>query len=364
MASSEGWSDRMACDDCERCKALGYKFCIKCGEDFSETAEVPQHHIQGRFNPNSFDSLAKIGMAFFAVSIPICIAIILIYFGDAATFVWDRHVKIWLFLPVEVVITTVTGMEAQCFFAFLAAVAVSSLLVVLYESRQAFRDIGDYRYIERVKDTPLFGIGVVLASSIFLELIITGLMILTGESPEVPGELIDLTMGEALFLYTDAGVWEEIAFRMIPFGVPMVFAAAVLGRKDALRFIFGGFGISKLTVVLLVVTSLLFAFAHISGWGPWKMLSIMPGALMLGYLFARYGLHVSITAHILNDFIAGMWSTQFGLLGGVGVLLLLVVGLLTLPTLLTKFAYGVKHIRELPGTGIEKGQDSSDSSSD
>ena len=154
----------MACDDCERCKALGYKFCIKCGEDFSETAEVPQHHIESKLNPNSFDSLGKISMAYFAAAMPICIAMMLVFFGDAAAFIADKTVKIWLFLPVQIVITTVTGFEAQCFFAVLVAIAISSLVAVLYQSKEAFRDIGDYRYIERVRNTPLFGLGIVLAS--------------------------------------------------------------------------------------------------------------------------------------------------------------------------------------------------------
>ena len=107
---------------------------------------------------------------------------------------------------------------------------------------------------------------------------------------------------QAVFSYAEAAVWEEVVSRIIPIGIPMVVVAGLCGRRDCLRYLLGGFGMTRVALVLMVVSAVIFGMAHEGSWGAWKILPTVVAGLMMSYLYIRFGVHASIVFHFLMDY--------------------------------------------------------------
>lgn len=349
----------MSCDECERCKAMGYKFCVKCGQNFAEEAIVPQHHVD-KGGVLSDDVLARTvypAVIVVAVALVATVGIIIFNCGGVFDTVFTMRTTVYLFLPLYVPLTTITGQELQYFWMFIATVILACAILVFYDSRSLFR-FNTGHYIEDSKKTPLYGIAMVLGAVLVIEFLIAFLMMSLGYKITTPPDMLKWTLEESIFQYAKAGVWEEIAFRLVPFGVPMMIAAIGFRRKDFLKYLFGGFGASKLSVILWIITSLIFAFAHVEGWGSWKFLVVLPGGFMLGYLFMRYGIHAAIIAHTLNDFLT-VWVNALGFYGSLLEMGILITGFVCIPMLLNQIYVGARNLKRLPGTGMNQDRDDS-----
>ena len=145
-----------------------------------------------------------------------------------------------------------------------------------------------------------------------------------------------------LFSLLNAPVYEELIFRALMIGVPLMagslyFRASnvVRGRlprgtmkgrylAGSLRYVVGG-GMSRKASravllpasLFLVLSSVIFGLAHAPGYGDWKVLPAIVAALAMGYLFLRHGLYASILFHFATDvFIATfLWAGQNSALG-------------------------------------------------
>ena len=107
----------------------------------------------------------------------------------------------------------------------------------------------------------------------------------------------------------NASVWEEVVCRLLYIGGPLVIYGVLTGKiktKNVPRALLGGnFDVKdRFSQGVLTFSAFLFAFAHIAGWGPAKVPMVLVGGFVFGYLYMKYGLHVSILLHFLSDFIA------------------------------------------------------------
>ncbi len=105
-----------------------------------------------------------------------------------------------------------------------------------------------------------------------------------------------------------ASIYEEFLVRFLFLGVP-VFLWHFFKNRNSERVrlirIFGGgykFGIPEIT--FLLISSTIFALAHVPSWGWWKFVPTFIGGLALGYLYLKYGLYLSILFHFATDFIS------------------------------------------------------------
>lgn len=355
----------MTCDECERCRANGYKFCIKCGQSFAEGTEpVPEKKKEGLFNDRTMNKLVVPSMivALFSVIIDA----ILVVAGFSSTFdaVQDPTYEgngLYIYLFVWIGILRLNGHLAQLQWVFIAIALIVSAAVFLYQSRSAFK--GGKGYAERNKDTPLFWLALLLGSTLVLEIILTLVISGLGTETSAPSDLNDLSFEKALFWFGEAAVFEEIGFRFLWIGVPMTIVALCMKKKDFYKCLLGGFGMSKIGLVFLVFSTINFAYAHVGGWGLWKMFPVMLGGFAMGYLFMRFGLHVSIMCHMLTDYL-GVWLAGSVAFTGLLELLLLLFGLIAVPVLLKKTYQGVRGIKDLPKTGFEDQEESIDSRTD
>ena len=352
----------MKCDECEKCKALGYKFCNKCGADLSDNEDDSQEPVVVE-KSSELESLLKKSVipAMFLVFITLVIdvALILVYIGPTLEWVADYSTSLYIYFIDFFKFATLEGTAIQLYMIILAIILMFCVGIILYKSKDALLVNKPY-YVERIRETPLYWLSMVFGSTLVLELIIVLLMNALGVSTPTPSPLIDLTPEKALFLFSEAAVYEEVTFRVILFGVPMAAIALICGRKDFYRYLMGGFGASKIAMVFLVISTILFAYAHVGGWGAWKMIPVMLGGFAMGFLFMKYGLYAAIIFHMANDFMA-VWLPTIPELGSILEILIILMGILCLPILFKSTWQGLKGIKDLP-LGFEKNQEESNDS--
>ncbi|MBA7550766.1 hypothetical protein ES705_43289 [subsurface metagenome] len=79
------------------------------------------------------------------------------------------------------------------------------------------------------------------------------------------------------------------------------------------------------------------------GWEAWKIFQAGVGGLIFGYAFCKYGFHVSIFLHVVNNFVIGLLATpNIGLMinGATIIMLIYTIGLLYLIFVATKLIAG------------------------
>jgi hypothetical protein len=124
------------------------------------------------------------------------------------------------------------------------------------------------------------------------------------------------------YALANASVYEEVVTRFLLIGVPLAFAAAVLGARrttpgrsptPAWRHLLGGTldrdsppVLVGLAVGLVGLSSVVFGLAHVPAWGWWKFPPTMVAGLGMGYLFVRRGLLAAILFHFATDYMAAL----------------------------------------------------------
>ena len=210
---------------------------------------------------------------------------------------------------------------------------------------------------------------------VFLNIVI-GILTETPEPAfyqEVPGWYL-------LYLLLNASVYEEIIFRVLIIGLPLLVgslycrAANVVKRRapagvsggryvlGSLRYLYGG-GLSRATSpaillpgsLLLLASSVVFGLAHAPGYGDWKVLPAAVAGLAMGYLYLRHGLPAAILFHFAVDmFVAA--ASIVGFESDAGILISLLYLFLAAPGagfFAYYFLYIARFIRDVlipPGT--------------
>ena len=369
----------MVCDRCEESREKGYSFCPGCGNPLNEgclyCAQYERdgyeycgkcgRHLGEHRQPASGDTDVrspnplKMGTLFSTVFIVLALVAELgamfYFFGEGLDWIGENGSTFFLLLPGIVKICTFTGASAQVYFVLIAAAIIASFIVLMYQSLPAMkpRSDGDASKVER---TPLYGIALLFGSVIIIELVINLIMAAIGSPLEIPEWIDEMTMGESIFEYAEAAVIEEIASRIVIIGVPMALLALCYGRRDFLKNLLGGFGMSRVALILLIASSIVFAVAHMGSWGIAKVFPTIVGGLAIGWLYIEYGVHASIMYHFLTDYL-GVLVMVNDVLAASLLLIILVAGLVCLIELGKKTVDGVRRIKDLPICGFETGSE-------
>lgn len=341
----------MACDECDKSRAMGYKFCIKCGQSFAASAPVPVHTVEkkGPFDESVLEKIVIPSMIVIFIACIASAAVVLMDFNATLEFFGKDGVTPWIYFFAFFKPFVLSGAAAQAFWVFLAVVLIACIVLFFYDSREAFRfNSGDY--MEKTRKTPLFWVGLLLGSTLMIEIIMNLVFTAIGMGITTPGGLIDMNLEESLKAFTFAAVWEEVMFRMVMFGLPITIIALASREKGALKNLFGGFGASKMSILFLIFSTILFAVAHVDSWGVMKIFTVFIGGLVMGYTYMRFGIHVSIVCHMINDF-AMVWSLGLGeIVAGLLLLGIFGLGLLNIPLLFKKTMKGIRKAKTLPAT--------------
>jgi hypothetical protein len=174
----------------------------------------------------------------------------------------------------------------------------------------------------------------------------------SGSAIDIPNLPTDL--GQSILLYTNAGVWEEFVSRVLLMGVPMVVIAAIKHYRNPLRYLLGGFGINKMTIALILVSSTFFAIGHLDGWGWNKIPLVLIGGIIMGWLYARFGLHACIVFHCLTDLMS-VGMNSFPITQSL-YLLVILTGLVCTPMVILHILRNIASVKDMPL--VDEDQDS------
>jgi DNA-directed RNA polymerase subunit RPC12/RpoP len=133
--------------------------------------------------------------------------------------------------------------------------------------------------------------------------IILGIFSVSAHTPDFSS----LSLWALIFNLTSAAVYEEVISRILLIGLPLLLIHALMKKlkKPKWRYILGGeFQINKLTLLLIVFSSLTFGLAHAPGWDYWKVLPSLVSGLALGYLYVVKGVYASIILHFTINFLS------------------------------------------------------------
>jgi len=343
------------CPECERNRILGRKFCTTCGKQLAEY--VPDYD-EPILKIEKGWAVATPSMVVLAIAMIFSLVCMFIYIGDVWRYVYDINISIYVFFIVEIDLGVITGQLAQFYWLFIAVILLASCMLVLWFSRSALSGFRSPGYSIRLGKTPLYQLALFFGATLVVEVAITVILSGLGVDISTPEIMQKFTPVEYAFYMGRAAVWEEIAFRLVPIGLPMLIIAIVMRRKDCLKWLFGGFGMSRAAFVLLVVSSIVFAYAHVDGWGAWKMITIMISAFTMGYLFIRFGIYVSIVFHFITDYTA-VWMVVDQTIGSILELAILGLGVICIPLAVKKMVEGCGALKTAPN--ISFGQDSNES---
>ena len=336
------------CLYCAQYERDGYEYCGKCGRHLepkgNESVNTPH-----KTNPLKMGTLSSI--PFIVIGLIIELIGMFYFCGEGLEYVSENGTKLFLLLPMIVTTGRFFGTAAQAYFVIVMATIAVSVFLVLYQSLPKLKPRSDGNMSE-AENTPLYAIAMLFGSGIILELIIMGIMSLLGHGMEVPEWISEMTLGEMVFDMAEAAFIEEVAARMVIIGLHMALLALCYGKRDFLKYLLGGFGMSRVALILMIASTIIFAYAHVGSWGFAKFMPTLVGGFIMGYLYIRFGIHASIVFHFLTDYMSIMMSLN-DVVTAAWMLIILVAGVVCLAEVLKKVFDGIRSIKELPASGLD-----------
>ncbi|MBR2254828.1 MAG: CPBP family intramembrane metalloprotease [Candidatus Methanomethylophilaceae archaeon] len=329
------------CQYCDEYRAGGYEYCGRCGAKLRDAPE-PE-------DPNSPLKMGAVfSMPFILILLILELGILIYAFPETLDWLSDKTVNIFFLSPDLRTVGHLSGISAQIYWVVIAVAIVLSAVALLYQSRNMFSPDRNKRNLESAEKTPLFWICLLFGSTIIIELVINLLQGSFGQGIVAPEGLVADSLPEDAFTFARAAFWEEIVSRLIPIGLPMMALAICAGRKDFLRYLYGGYGMSRVALALLIVTSIVFGVAHVDLWGINKVATATLGGLVMGLLYIKFGLHASIVFHFLTDYMSVAMTHVSAVLTAAILLVILVVGLVCLVEVFMRLRKVPEAVRKMP----------------
>ena len=105
---------------------------------------------------------------------------------------------------------------------------------------------------------------------------------------------------------------------------------------------------SRAALVLIVISSVIFGFGHLSGWGLWKVIPTLISGLAMGYLYVRFGVHASIVFHFIVDYMAVLASGSTALLVSAILMVIIISGIPSLIEIARKLLRAPEAVKGMP----------------
>ena len=342
--------EELSCPRCEEYRGMGAVFCGECGRRLAQDPEPPA----GRGLMFYLDAAVMIVLPFMLILLAIETAGMLLNIGSTWSFLEDYESTFFLLLPLVTPIATFGGLPIQIYWIVLVAVILACIALILYQSRDMFRVRSLDDVAPKAGPTPMYWVCLLFGSVIILELIVMFVESALGLPMETPGWIDKMTLPEMAFEFADAAVWEEVVSRALPMGIPMAAIAFICTKRlDSAKYVLGGFGFSKASVILIVVTAVVFGIAHVDSWNAAKAIPTVLGGLAMGYLYARFGIHASIIYHFLTDYMMVATKTAGDVAVSLTYVCILAISLACVVSVLLKTWRAVHQVKDLPLTGFE-----------
>ncbi len=315
-----GCGNMLDCPECERYRTAGTAFCGGCGRRFGLLlAYVPDKKSNG---PVFWASLFAMGfvMIFMAVEA----ATMIFKFADVFVYAAEIDYGLLVLLPSPHVFLRFSGTESQIYWVFLVAAVLLSFAQLAREMYSKHVGRGPEDDMRGLEDTSAYWLGLLWPSTVVIQLAIMLLLIMWGDADLPSFETSDDQY--MMFVLASASVWEELITRLLMIGLPLAVFAFASKKERPARYLLGGFGVGKAAMVLIIMSSAIFGYAHYDGWGMIKILPSFMFGLAAGYLYCKYGLYASVLLHFVNDYMQSFLWLGMGA-GSMSILVLMLLGL-------------------------------------
>lgn len=331
------------CPECNRYRSVGALFCGNCGRRLGPWPEhTPDDKGKG---PVFWISLAA--MLSVTVFLVVDLAAMLINSLNVFSYAADVTYGLLILIPSPYVFLWFSGIGSQIYWVFLVAAVVLSFARLVWEMYSKHANRGQDAGARVLEDTSVYWIGLLWPSTVAIQVVI--MLLMMGGGASLP--TFETSDNEYwMFTLASASVWEEIITRLLIIGLPLGILALATKKERPLRYLLGGFGVNKASMILIVASSLLFGYGHYDGWGAIKILPSFIFGLAAGYLYCKYGLYASILLHFVNDYLQsflwlGLDTSVFSLMA----IVLLGLGVVTTVILAIK---GVSFARGFMGRDL------------
>lgn len=258
----------------------------------------------------------------------------------------ERYLR-WPFFLVTPFRIDIFILDAEMIYLYfiLGFIIITVSIILIFYQGVEFLLKGINKAEEAWKSSPISNFVELLSISLFTSVIAVLISEALGQKPSAPS-IEDLPIEVQMYALEFASFHEELITRVLLIGVPLfIYNLVKKDMKLALRVLPGGFAsnrkLTDLEISLLVISSAIFGIAHVfGGWGLWKMFPTFVAGIALGYLYIKYGLHLSICAHFLVDYLTiSLWFLEKY------PNLIIFIGLLSLMFLLWIMAGGIYLIK-------------------
>lgn len=330
------------CPRCDEYSANGSTFCGACGRRLDAVEPAPQSG-QGFLR-----TVLSVACALVVAVLVFEIITLILNTPDVTEFLSDKIYKLFLLLPMPTVIFSISGSVLQIYWILVVAAVLISAGYAIWKLIFAIRSKKDRPVSEKLENTSLYWTGLVISLSLFVNFVLLMITTAFGNEIVVPdfGDKI-----EQMFLLAEASVWEELVTRFLYIGVPMAIISLIVTRKkESLKCLFGGFGMSKAALVLIIISGLIFGAAHYSGWDDqlWKVVATSIMGMLLGYVFVRFGLYAAILLHFINNYMSSFSWMGVGGIENILTLMLIVLGAIAALYVLLRVIDPKGSIRTMP----------------
>ena len=329
----------MTCERCGEYREKGVRFCPFCGEFVGEGPAPYRPRPKRRY-----------GFIFWAGLVAAVQGMLIMFFqivvaweemGDVLDYMAGRSRTLYYITPHIEDLVTVGDVGVMAIYVLFTIVVTACFAIILYQAVGRVRaSNGDLRVLER---TAAYEVPVSLGLFLGFEILGVLLFVITGGSTD--SRDIDADSPGTVFSLLFASVYEEMLCRLLMLGVPCLIVALLLGRKGSKwRYLLGGAEYERWMFVFIVFSAVMFGAAHLDNWGSWKFLPTFGFGILTGYLYVKYGLHATIAAHFINDFlISCTWAYGNSWMFMLGIL---AVGFCAIPYLVRYAVLIYEHLRE------------------
>ncbi len=323
----------MSCDRCEEAARAGSRFCPYCGEVLGPEKAKPKP---------DFDLVIKIVTPILIITL--IAEFLCMWTGIPTVLDWidGYSYNVFIVAPGIIRLFYIDGIALDLYWFIIVAAITASVAILLWEFYKVVKKPEPERSADFKKSSMYW-----LVMLFCVDLLISMALGLATSNGDVPDFDTGRT-GRALFQFANAAFWEEMCTRVLYIGVPMAVAALVCKKEKAWKYIFGGFGFSRLGLVLLVIASFVFGYAHMSGWGWWKVAPTFIAGLIMGYLYMRFGLHVAIVNHFITDYLSTLIGSPLAYIEATFVVVTILAGFVCLPMTALKLIRSKDDVMTLP----------------
>jgi len=341
------------CDHCAESREKGHDYCIYCGRPVDKVT------VTDVFTVTSGVTVTGGGMAELRAAIIRVVGVILVFLCAAILFfeiftvfwgvgaIWPNlslyKFGILVLIPGPAVLFYIDGALAILYYLFIVASVIASFVFLMYKSRGGLDRLVKGR-TEGMTEMPLYGVVTLFAATISFNFICILIVALFNYTPVTPAPM-DLWM--LLYSLMNAAVWEEVLCRVALIGLPVVVAGLAMRKEGAWKGLFGGVELNRFTIVLILISSMIFSYGHFAGWDLFKMLPTFVTGLALGYLFVRFGVYASIMLHFLVNYLSSI-SWVFDSMGADVMLVFITLSIVVLgaPFIVWYAVRGYRRLKE------------------